>query len=76
VNHLEIAFPGQTQVIATWRNTDGVLDEICRDFEEIATALAEIQSDGKRGEVGQISDLKTCLEGLHQEIADYLDSQT
>ncbi len=72
LNHLEIAFPGQSDTIAVRRSTDTVFDEICRDYDEIAAALAEQQSANADGSVDHINNLSVSLEGLHEEIAGYL----
>jgi hypothetical protein len=71
MNYLETAFPGQSDVIAARRGADTVFDEICRDFDEIAAALAELKSRNADDSTGQINDLAVSLEGLHEEITGY-----
>ncbi len=71
LNHLEIAFPGQSNAIAERRSTDAVFDEICRDYDEIAATLAEQLSANAEGSIDHIKDLGVSLEGLHEEIAGY-----
>ena len=73
LSYLEIAFPGQSDAIAARRSADTVFDEICRDFDEIAAALAELKSRNTDDSSDQIDDLTVTLEGLHEEIAGYLE---
>jgi len=72
LNHLEIAFPGQPDAIAVRRSTDTVFDEVCRDYDEIAAALAELKSANADDSIDHINNLSVSLEGLHEEIVGYL----
>ncbi len=72
MNHLEIAFPGQSYAIAVRRSADTVFDEICRDYDEIAAALGEQQSAKADVSIDHINNLSVSLEGLHEEITGYL----
>lgn len=74
LNYLEIAFPGQSEAIARQRDTDAVFDEICRDFEEIAAAVTELNSKDVSVSTDRINDLTVSLEGLHEEIAEYREN--
>jgi hypothetical protein len=72
LRYFEIAFPGQSEAIAARRSADTVFDEICRDFDEIAAVLTELKSTNAGDSTDQIKDLTVSLEGLHEEIAEYL----
>ena len=73
MNNIAIAYTGQSDVIATLRDANAVFDEICRDFDEIASALTELKINNAASASDHINDLTVSLEGLHDEISRYLN---
>ncbi len=66
--HLQSAFADRIECIRELRPVDHVLDEICRDFEEIAALIANSEA-GESGLSGnELADLQNSLRGLRQEI--------
>ena len=76
MNDLEAAFPGSSTAIRKLRSRDSAFDQICRDFEEIAAALAVMNKEAHEPDTGLVSDLRSTRDGLHREIQDYLTSDT
>ena len=72
MSYLEIAFPDLPAVISAQRTHNATFDEICRDFEEISTALTNLEAVHASENTDQIVDLKNTLMGLHDEIKDHL----
>jgi hypothetical protein len=70
--HVEKAFPEIIGDICLLRATNVVFDEICRDFEEVATLIAQKESDGPQSTDPYLADLLHTLEGLHGEITNRL----
>jgi hypothetical protein len=67
-----MAFPNRHEAITRKRKTDKVLDEICGDFELLSADLLKLSALQSGDTVSKVGELLSSLEGLRQEIAEYL----
>lgn len=66
-------FPNCIETIRVARSEDTEFDEICRDFEEIASELSALPGKQPKPEQGIITDLISMLNSLREEILDALN---
>jgi uncharacterized protein YdcH (DUF465 family) len=70
---LAISFPDQLEAIKMLRDADSSVDEICRDYELIASDLETLTSRPAVADPEQIKHLRTTLTGLRDELAERLE---
>lgn len=75
-SHVEKTFPQTIGDIRLLRATNPVFDEICQDFEEVATLIARRESNGPQSADPYLADLMHTLEGLRREIIKRLQQHS
>ncbi len=61
-------FIGQISMIRSLRRSNAVLDEVCENYEEIATCLAEMKLKETEVSEDEMSDFVDTLNALREEI--------
>ena len=69
---LSRVFPEQMELITLCRKTDSVLDEICTDFDEVATEVSLLEKQDQVTCETELADLKDTLTALQKEIIQIL----
>ena len=70
--HLEKVLSDQLDALNALRATDPEFKEICDDFEEAASVICELRTEGKESMATLLENWLETLKGLRQEIREQL----